>query len=138
MKFFQGFLALLGITVATSCDDVIGNMICEYGTPTMDYTVMGKVVNLRMEPLEGIKVKPIYPNHSGKLDSTYTDVSGAFTIGQQQTTGFGDYAYLIFEDEGKVYINDTVKIALTKVKDGDGSWYEGEFAAKDVKITMLK
>lgn len=129
LKISKWLLTFMGFA-AVSCDSLSPKDA--YGTPTMDYTVMGKVVNIRQEPLEGIKVKPV-----GKLDGTYTDVSGAFTIVQQQITGFGGYADLIFEDEENVYIKDTVKIPLTKVKDGDG-WYNGEFVAKDAKITMRK
>ncbi len=129
LKISKWLLTMMGFA-AVSCDSLSPKDA--YGTPTMDYTVMGKVVNIRQEPLEGIKVKPV-----GKLDGTYTDVSGAFTIVQQQITGFGGYADLIFEDEENVYIKDTVKIPLTKVKDGDG-WYNGEFVAKDAKITMRK
>lgn len=129
LKISKWLFTMMGFA-AVSCDSLSPKDA--YGTPTMDYTVMGKVVNIRQEPLEGIKVKPV-----GKLDGTYTDVSGAFTIVQQQITGFGGYADLIFEDEENVYIKDTVKIPLTKVKDGDG-WYNGEFVAKDAKITMRK
>ena len=129
LKISKWLLTFMGFA-AVSCDSLSPKDA--YGTPTMDYTVMGKVVNIRQEPLEGIKVKPV-----GKLDGTYTDVSGAFTIVQQQITGFGGYADLIFEDEENVYIKDTVKIPLTKVKDGDG-WYNGEFVAKDAKIIMRK
>jgi len=131
LKISKWLFTMMGFA-AVSCDSFASLSPCAYGTPTMDYTVMGKVVNIRQEPLEGIKVKPV-----GKLDGTYTDVSGAFTIVQQQITGFGGYADLIFEDEENVYIKDTVKIPLTKVKDGDG-WYNGEFVAKDAKITMRK
>lgn len=129
LKISKWLFTMMGFA-AVSCDSLSPKDA--YGTPTMDYTVMGKVVNIRQEPLEGIKVKPV-----GKLDGTYTDVSGAFTIVQQQITGFGGYADLIFEDEENVYIKDTVKIPLIKVKDGDG-WYNGEFVAKDAKITMRK
>lgn len=131
LKISKWLLTMMGFA-AVSCDSFASLSPCAYGTPTMDYTVIGKVVNMRQEPLEGIKVKPV-----GKLDSTYTDVSGAFTIVQQRITGFGGYADLIFEDEENVYIKDTVKIPLTKVKDGDG-WYNGEFESKDAKITMRK
>ena len=129
LKISKWLLTFMGFA-AVSCDSLSPKDA--YGTPTMDYTVMGKVVNIRQEPLEGIKVKPV-----GKLDGTYTDVSGAFTLVQQQITGFGGYADLIFEAEENVSIKENVKIPLTKVKDGDG-WYNGEFVAKDAKITMRK
>ena len=135
LKIFKSFLALLGISLAGSCD-IIG-MRCEYGTPTMDYTVMGKVVNEKKETLPQIKVKGLRHNWDGNRDSTYTAASGEFVITQQRIAGFGEKALLVFEDESGVYRTDTVDIKLEQVKKGSG-WYNGEFAAEDVEIVMRK
>lgn len=140
LKLFKGVLALLGIAATTSCDDIIGNYPTAYGTPTMDYTVMGKVVNMRQEPLEGIKIKPRWDNWP--LDSTYTDSQGAFVVARKSgalewKSDKFYYAPLIVEDTAGVYHKDTVYIKMVQIKEGDG-WYRGEFEAKDAKITMLK
>ena len=141
VKLFQGLLALLGVVSATSCDDIIGGMVCAYGTPTMDYTVQGKVVNLKAEPLKGIKIKPRRDNWPP--DSTYTDAQGSFVVARKgamlewKTDNFY-YAPLIVEDTSGLYRADTVYVKMVQIKEGDNRWYEGEFEAKDVKITMLK
>ncbi len=138
LKLFRGFLALLGIAVATSCEDILDNIPVAYGTPTMDYTVMGKVVNYKAEPLKGIKIKPRWDNWPP--DSTYTDAQGAFVVARKggslewKSDKFY-YAPLIVEDTSGVYRKDTVYIKMVQIKEG-GSWYKGEFEAKDVKITM--
>ena len=140
IKLFQGLLALLGIAVATSCDGILGGMACAYGTPTMDYTVQGKVVNLKAEPLKGIKIKPRWDNWPP--DSTFTDAQGAFVVARNggwlewKSDGFY-YAPMIVEDTSGIYRTDTVYIKMEQIKEGD-NWYKGEFEAKDAKITMLK
>lgn len=135
LKLCKGLLALLGIAVATSCDDILGGLVCEYGTPSMDYTVMGKVVNARNEALKGIKVKTMNRNGlSGQRDSTYTDASGNFAVSQEHVFPY-EKVPIIFEDESGIYKTDTVDVMLTKVKEGKG-WYNGEFAAENMEITM--
>ena len=135
LKLCKGLLGLLGIVVATSCDDILGGLVCEYGTPSMDYTVMGKVVNARNEALKGIKVKTMNRNGlSGQRDSTYTDASGNFTVSQEHVFPY-EKVPIIFEDESGIYKTDTVDVMLTKVKEGKG-WYNGEFAAENMEITM--
>lgn len=129
----KALLSLFGVVAFSSCD-ILG-VACEYGTPHMDYTVMGKVVNAQEVGLKGIKVKPLSRNFSGYIDSTYTDASGNFTIGQSNVTGFGGEIKLIFEDEAGEYRTDTINVKLTRVKEGKG-WDNGDFAAEDVKITM--
>ena len=129
----KALLSLFGVVAFSSCD-ILG-VVCEYGTPHMDYTVMGKVVNAQEVGLKGIKVKPLSRNFSGYIDSTYTDASGNFTIGQSNVTGFGGEIKLIFEDEAGEYRTDTINVKLTRVKEGKG-WDNGDFAAEDVKITM--
>lgn len=132
LRLCKALLSFIGVAaVATSCD-----IVCEYGTPTMDYTVMGKVVNEKKEALQHIKVKGLHHDYwDGNLDSTYTSASGEFAITQQRITGFGEKASLVFEDESGVYRTDTVDVKLEQVKKGSG-WYNGEFAAEDVEIVM--
>lgn len=128
LKLCQGLLALLGVSAAVSC------IRYEYGTPTMDYTVMGKVMNQQGENLKGIKVKSM----EYMPDSTYTDAYGSFRIIENDATGGGGKVPLVFEDEADVYRSDTVYVQLTQVEEGDGDWYCGVYEAKDVKITMRK
>jgi len=133
MNLCRALLSLFGVAAFSSCD-ILGGAV-EYGVPHMDYTVMGKVVNAQEDGLKGIKVKPLESNFSGHIDSTYTDASGNFTIGQERVFGFGEGVKLIFEDEAGEYRTDTINVKLTKVKDGKG-WDNGDYAAEDVKITM--
>ena len=137
VKLLQGFLALLGVAVATSCDDIIGGTICAYGTPTMDYTISGKVVNARNETLKDIRVKMLYE----KNFLVMTDAKGAFAITKNRTFNVAYdkgkyYVPLIFDDTTGVYRKDTVLVELAKVIDCDDQWYIGVYQAKDLKITM--
>ena len=140
LKLFQGLMALLSVAAATSCDDILGSMPCAYGTPTMDYTVMGKVVNQEAEPLKGIKVMPVWDNWL--QDPTYTDARGTFAIARKggvldRRSDTFYYARLVVEDTSGVYRTDTVYVKMAKIKEGS-SWYIGEFEDKDVEIILLK
>lgn len=126
LRLCQGLLTLLGVSAAVSC------IRYEYGTPTMDYTVMGKVENSKGENLKGIKVKSL----EYMPDSTYTDGYGQFRIIEKSVTGGGGKVPIVFEDESEVYKPDTVYVQLTKVEEGDGDWYNGVYEAKDVKVVM--
>lgn len=144
LNLCRGLLALLGVAVVISCEDNLGNAIVMYGSPTADYSVKGKVVNMNLEALKGIKVKPLYDNYPPDSTSV-TDAQGAFSIERKSLGGveqdqFGKGQYfvrLIVEDPSGVYNKDTVKVDLVQVKESDG-WYRGGFEAKDAKITMLK
>lgn len=144
LKLCQGILALLGVAAVISCEDKFDSIPLAYGTPTTDYSIKGKVVNMKQEVLKGIKIKPLYDYPP---DSTYTNAQGEFSI-ERKASGYelttvspnGPIKYklsLIVEDTMGTYFKDTVKVELVQVKEGDG-WYRGEFEAKDVKITMLK
>lgn len=140
LKLFGALLPLFGVTALSSCDKgILGGMVCEYGTPTMDYTVMGKVVNVQNEPLKGIKVKPLHD--SWPRDSTYTDTQGNFTVRRERSwleSNYGIYyAPLTVEDTSGIYRNDTVRVKMVRIKEADG-WYKGAFEARDEKIIMKK
>lgn len=137
LKISKWLLTFMGFA-AVSCDSLSPKDA--YGTPTMDYTVMGKVVNMRQEPLEGIKIKPRWDKWP--LDSTYTDSQGTFVVVRkggalEWKSDTFYYAPLIVEDTAGVYHKDTVYIKMVQIKEGHG-WYKGEFESKDAKITMLK
>ena len=139
LKISKWLFTMMGFA-AVSCDSFASLSPCAYGTPTMDYTVMGKVVNMRQEPLEGIKIKPRWDKWPP--DSTYTDSQGAFVVARKSgalewKSDKFYYAPLIVEDTAGVYHKDTVYIKVVQIKEGDG-WYRGEFEAKDAKITMRK
>lgn len=143
LKLCKGLLGLLGIVVATSCDDILGGMVCEYGTPVMDFTIMGKVVNVQDEALHGINVKCLRSYRVPDSIGVYTDASGAFTIQKEREAfGIGDYGRvyipIVLEDPNGVYARDTVEVDVKLVASSSsgGHWHLGIFENKDAKIVM--
>ncbi len=127
-KICNYILVSLGFAGTASCEVIR----CEYGTPTMDYAVSGKVVNQESAPIAGIQVSSL--DHTEQAVLTAED--GSFII-----SGTGMSALLMFEDidgaeNGGEFADRIEKISVQQVKKGDGNWYMDKYEAKDVVIKM--
>ena len=125
-------LVLLGFATTTSCEHIFA-IQCEYGTPTMDFEVSGKVVNQDSTPIAGIKVSAV-----GDDVTALTSEDGSFFI---SGTGWG--SFLMFEDidgpeNGGEYAVKTEEVKVEQVEKGSGHWYKGKYEAKGVVIEMEK
>jgi len=132
-RFLNYLLVLLGYATATSCESI--TVLCEYGTPTMDFEVSGKVVNQKSEPIAGIKVSCHVFTEPGTVTAV-TSKDGSFSI-----SGTSGSPTLKFEDidgteNGGEFSDKTEKIKVEQVKEGDGHWYRGKYEAKGVVIEM--
>lgn len=139
-RLLSGTLALLGFTACSKDDPAI--YPCEYGSPTVDYQVKGKVTSNEGEPLKGIRV--IVKDVSGVFmkdinspsygaDTVYTDEKGEFA---------SHMAHSGFIEKQKIFLNDIdgeensgafkpdsvafEKMDKKQVKEG-GKWYEGQY-----------
>lgn len=130
-KILNVILVLLGFAGSTSCERL---MRCEYGTPTMDFKVSGKVVSEAAAPIPGIKVScPI----SAESGTVLTASDGSFSI---SGTATASSPMLKFEDidgpeNGGEFADKSQEIEVEQVKKGR-RWYMGEYEAKDVVISM--
>ena len=133
-------MKVLGFGAAVAgCDGTILNpdIYCEYGCPTADYEIKGKVQDADGNPLSGIRVGIMGGDYA-----MYTAVSG----------GDGSFAFDKFSDlpldgvtlcaqdidllEGGGYFGSkTVTLKPVQVSEGDDHWFFGVFAA-DAEITM--
>ena len=86
-KLLSGVLVLLGFTACDS--DGPGNELCEYGTPSADYQVKGKVLDQTGKPIKGVQVvvkdlDAVFvkgeKDYVSDYDTVYTDVKGEFEI----------------------------------------------------------
>lgn len=142
-KVYKYLLAALGFASLASCDKIKGiipgSQVCEYGMPTMEYKVSGKVVDQASAPIRGIVVKAqeshTYP------DSVLTDENGKFTLEGESfpQSSFG----IVLKDidgtaNGGEFRDTTVQAELTKTKKGSGNWNQGTFEAKDITIKLEK
>lgn len=101
----------------------------------MNYSVKGKVVDSRT----GAGVAGIEVSHSpwgSDADTTGTD--GLFSISGDDFPCNTVKVMLrdIDPDKDGKYKADTLTIQLTKIGDGDGHWYGGEYEARDVILKV--
>ena len=136
----SGALVLLGFS-ACSKDTVDGGGMCEYGSPSVDYRVIGEVSDEEGNPLEGIRV--IVEKNSHMADTVYTDAKGAFQTENINSVGFyiHDVAFDDVDGEAGGGEFESAKVPIKdferkKIKEGEG-WYDGEYELS-TKVQMKK
>lgn len=115
----------------------------EYGCPHSDYTIKGTVTDEAGKPLQGIRVaihRRLEPTVGVTYDDTvfakdtlYTDKNGivGYTV-SDMTTGVADVWLDDVDGEANGGEFESMKISGIKakqVKNGDGNWYNGAYAA---------
>ena len=110
----------------------------EYGTPTVDFHVVGQVTNAEGKPIEGIRVttRGYFNFHDGTTEqATYTDKDGHFATKEMRSISIDPMMRVVFEDvdgeaNGGVFAKDSVMadaMTRTQVGKGDGHWYDGKY-----------
>ena len=140
-KLLYLLLSLLGFT---ACNEggAGGGMMCEYGTPTTDFTVKGKVTDAAGVPIKGIVI-------SSKGLSSFTDGSGLSAVTGEDGTFVTNKikvisvrGTLVFTDtDGDAnggdfasYDKDLSSLPKSQIKEGEG-WFRGEYeVTADVKL----
>lgn len=126
--------AVLGVLGFTACS----GQAVEYGTPHLDYRVKGKVVSSEGKPIKGIRVTvkddDFMSDWPDGKNVVYTDEDGLMESGKNTAMEIYDQM-VYFEDvdgveNGGEYALDSMALSdmsKKKVKDGSGSWYNGEY-----------
>ena len=143
-----GILTLLGFSGCNAIHNII-DPPAEYGMPHANFKLLGDVSDTKGKPIKGIRVifAP-YGNPSQEHwenDTLYTDDKGHFELAQARFM-FGwvdDNITFLAEDidgkdNGSFKSKEVVgkdNVTVTKLKDGDGRWYEGDFEIS-TKITL--
>ena len=137
-RFIYFLLSLLGFgTIA--CDNVsMKDVVAEYGCPHINFSLKARVVDEAGKPIEGIEVQTKdnafyadnYSDAEGNIDLNVsmwpdTNIDLVFTDVDGEENG-GEFETL------ELNISDKV----VKVKEGDGRWYQGEYAADLGDVTM--
>ena len=139
-----GLLTMLGFSGGCS-----GIGVVEYGSPSANFKVMGRVTDEQGRPISGVRI--VAPNVEGKwgkqqypspLDTTYTSPDGSYRY--WYNAGWAPdsvYVKLKFEDptSNPVYESDSVTVGFAKgdLKGASGEWYQGA-AEKKVNITLMR
>lgn len=141
IKFFSFLLALLGFT---SCDRIGVRM--EYGTPSADYEVKGRVVSkIANKPIQGIRAVLHTTDEQNEYisiyerDTIYTDSNGEFVLliknGWPQDPKECRVKFEDIDEEQNGGLFETKEINVTfidpKYNDKKGNWYKGK-ATKDI------
>ncbi len=138
VRFCRKALSLLGLGGAISaCGAFIAPDM--YGTPTMEYRVSGKVTDAETgDPIPGIEVG--YFHCLNGPETILTSDDGAFLV--ESLDGPSDKVTLKFTDiDGPTngeYEPLELEVTLDKVADSSGAWDEGDYAADDVKVKMIR
>ena len=133
-KALTSMLAILGFG---GCE-WFGNESVMYGEPRADYKLLGEVKDGQDKPIEGIRVV-FSPNPEQPVsnDTLYSDSNGCFSRDYTMVS-LPDEALVMFEDvdsdaHGGTFASKTLDkdgYSVTRVKKGDGSWYQGAFNIK--------
>ena len=121
-------------------DDVVvklyEDMPVEYGTPIVEFSVKGRVVDADSNPIPNIEV-----SHDEWSESVRTSEDGTFELNAELIGFEMESATLSFtdtdgEENGGEFMTQTVDIPLVQTEHGDGNWDNGEFSASDVEIVL--
>ena len=136
-RFIYFLLALIGFG-AGACDNDWGDPVPEYGCPHMNFSFKARVIDEAGKPIEGIEVQTRngdfymdnFSDAEGNIDLTTgmwpnTNIDVIFTDVDGEENG-GEFETL------ELNISDKVE----KVKEGDGRWYNGDYAADLGDVTM--
>lgn len=124
---------LTALGLYTSCDTIEPRV--EYGTPTADFVVKGKVVDeSTRQPVKDMAVtNKSHTAYSGN-NTVKTDANGNYAL-EFTATAFGPEEITVYtsDADGKEdgsYLSDTIRIKASELKQiakKRGSWYFGKF-----------
>ena len=133
---YRSLSALLVLLGFESCGS--GDSPVEYGTPTVDFHIVGQVTDEAGQPIEGIRVtaRGYYAYTDGSTETTtQTDKNGYYKTADIKTGWIEPELKVVFEDvdgtaNGGTFKKDSVMsdaMQRRQVKRGDGNWYQGEY-----------
>ncbi|MFC2520624.1 MAG: radical SAM-associated putative lipoprotein [Tannerella sp.] len=147
-----GLLSLLGFTGCGKDDNGGGEISVEYGAPSANFKVLGRVTNEQGQPLGGMRVvasevtavwgKGPKQCYSGLLrDTVYTASDGTFVRIYSTFPADSVYIHMKIEDsaEPSVYDSDSIAVGFAKddLKGDDRGWYLGA-AEKQINVTLKR
>ena len=122
INYCIGFiLSLFGLTTFMSCEYGVPPVTAEYGTPSAEFHISGRVENKLGKSIEGIKVS-VY-NQQNPLDTTNSD--GSFKIDIYNYWPEEEISLIasdIDSTQNGHYKTDTIYITPEYQKDPNNSW----------------
>jgi putative lipoprotein (rSAM/lipoprotein system) len=114
------------------------DMVCMYGSPVVDFSVKGKVMDSEGNPIPGIEISYDYSSHK-----VYTLKDGSFDytsedVGFEMETVTLSFTDIDGEENGGDFQSKEVAVEMQQTEPGDGGWNYGKFEAENVEIVMIK
>ena len=109
-----------------------------YGTPVVEFSVKGKVVDPDGNPIKGIEIshdymgRKVYTSEDGTFDYTSED------IGFEMETVTLEFTDIDGEENGGDFQTQEVSIPVQQTDPGDGAWDNGKYEAEGVEIILTK
>lgn len=134
-------LTLLGFSAASGCAVEYGcpPVYCEYGVPTMEFIVTGKVTDSETEnPVKGIAVTYIQHNEWERSDTVWTDEDGRFLYESYDFPSDNPkfkFTDVDGEENGGDYETKVVTVPVTQTAPGDGNWDNGDYSG-ELDVTL--
>lgn len=138
LKACNALWALLAAVLGfAGCDNII-NQSCEYGMPTADYKIKGKVVDSQEKPVSDIqiiikKLRGSEPDYHYYWDTLTTDKQGEFLFEKTETS---EHKFRIdYQDiKNGIFKHDSIDVVMPNPTGGKG-WYEGQSYKEEI-ITL--
>lgn len=137
LRFCRWGLAVLGIGAVSSCEIVIPT--AEYGCPTMDYEIKGKVVNDKDgNGIEGLRVSVYEDEILDDYGSALSGKEGEFLLSGNEFPQDSLKVYVrdVDGEENGLFLDSEQTVGLKQDKEGDGNWYKGSYSASGVVIRI--
>ena len=147
-----GLLSLLGFTGCGKDDNGGGGISVEYGVPSANFKVLGRVTNEQGQPLGGMRVAasnvtavwgkgPDQCNVYLLRDTVYTASDGTFVRIYSTFPADSVYIHMKIEDsaEPSVYDSDSIAVGFAKddLKGVCRTWFLGG-AEKKINVTLKR
>ncbi len=144
LKTYGKLLAFILSFFGLSSCDIIEPRV-EYGTPSADYVVNGKVtIESTDTPIEGIGIIIPNPNRQNRRDTFYTNSQGEYNAELKDMFPLGNEKMKVIakdldgEKNGE-FQADSIEISFTQkdlIKKGSGNWYEGTYKKNNQNFSL--
>lgn len=146
LKTYGKILAFILSFFGLSSCDIIEPRV-EYGTPSADYFVNGKVSDkITNQPIKGIGVivpNRVYPKHG---DTVYTNELGEYTLDLKNAFPYSNEQMKVIAkdldaEKNGIYEKDSIELTFSEkdlVKKGTGNWYSGVYKKTNQNFKLVR
>ncbi len=146
LKTYGKILAIILSFFGLSSCEIIEPRV-EYGTPSADYIVNGKVSDkITNQPIKGIGVivpNRVYPKHG---DTVYTNELGEYTLDLKNAFPYSNEQMKVIAkdldgNKNGIYEKDSIELSFTQkdqITKGSGSWYSGVYKKTNQNFKLVR